>query len=251
MGAGNVALAFQIYAGKVPPTSMQVLLYMALVSKDADANPWFSKGREAIAELALGRTMPFDRSDARAVERAIEPLLAVGAISTDRKASVRRDGDSTARYRLNLSITDAPRKSWAEKRAHAPRKTSGEKAAAKDSRPTKSAPHAPRNSSSRPTVSVLTPHENRGPEDKEDLSRSEIEEEMAGVQTASRPPRATAPSEPASVVELFPGVTGEAPYRPPPSIVSRWRNRPDPFAEAAERRRKAEADHQARLAEEA
>jgi hypothetical protein len=50
---------------------------------------------------------------------------------------------------------------------------------------------------------------------------------------------------------LFAGVTGEAPYRSPPSIVSRWRNRPDPFAESSLRRRQAEAEHQARLAEEA
>jgi hypothetical protein len=158
MGATNVALAFQIYAGKVPPTSMQVLLYMALVSKDADANPWFSKGREALAEHALGRTVPFDRADARAVERAVEPLLAVGAIETDRRASVRRDGSSTARYRLNLSITDGPRKAWKPK-PHAPRKTSGVKADVDPQRPTDSAHDAPRIPSSRPTDSVLTPHE--------------------------------------------------------------------------------------------
>lgn len=182
MGATNAIAAYQIYAGKIPPTSMQVLVYMALVSKDADERPWFSKGREAIAIHALGRPAPFDRADARAVERAVEPLLAIGAIETDRKASVRRDGDSTARYRLNLDPSHAPRNSWAEKRRQDP------------PRPTKSAPHAPRNSSSRPTDSVLTPHENRGAEETEDLSRSEEEEEMADLSTASRPTRATPPT---------------------------------------------------------
>jgi hypothetical protein len=182
---------------------MQVLVYMALVSNDADTKPWFSKGREAIAELALGRPAPFDRAAARAVERAIEPLLAIGAISTDRKASVRRDGDSTARYRLNLNLTDAPRIPWAEKEAHAPRNSSGVKGDEDPHRPTNSAPHAPRIPSSRPTDSVLTPHGNRGPEEKEDLSRSEAEEEMAVVETASHPPRATAET-----------TTPESPTRP-------------------------------------
>lgn len=180
MGGGNVALAYQLYAGKVPATSMQVLVYMALVSKDADSNPWFSKGREALAVHALGRPAPFGRADARAVERAVEPLLGIGAIETDRRASVRRDGSSTARYRLRLNPADAPRKSWAVKGGKDPH------------RPTESAPHAPRKSSSRPTESVLTPHENRGAEEKEESSRSESEEEMGSSTTASHPLRATA-----------------------------------------------------------
>jgi hypothetical protein len=202
MGAGNVAMAFQLYAGKVPATSMQVLLYMAVVSKDADPNPWFSKGREALAQVALGRPAPFDRADARAVERAVEPLLAVGAIETDRRAAVRRDGSSTARYRLNLDA-DGPRKTWSPKKRHAPRKTSGVEGDEDPRRPTESAPHAPRKTSSRPTENVLTPHEIRGAEEKEDLSRSEVEEEMADLQTASHPPRVAAPSDDATVVSIF------------------------------------------------
>jgi hypothetical protein len=215
VGATNVAAAFQIYAGKIPPMSMQVLVYMALVSKDADERPWFSKGREAIALHALGRPAPFDRAAARAVERAVEPLLAVGAIETERKASVRRDGDSTARYRLNLDPTHAPRNSWAEKRRKDP------------PRPTESAHHAPRNPSSRPTESVLTPHGIRGPEEKEDLSRSEEEEEMADLDLTSHPSRATAPNV--------------VPFRRSDRVA-------DSLAEAAARRAKAVADHQARLA---
>lgn len=248
MGAGNVALAFQIYAGKVPAMSMQVLTYMALVSKDSDPNPWFSKGREALAVHALGRPAPFDRADARAVERAVEPLLAVGAIETDRRASVRRDGQSTARYRLNLSVADGPRKAWVAKKRHAPRKTSGVKADGDPQRPTKSAPHAPRKTSSRPTDSVLTPHEKRGPEEKEDLSRSEIEEEMADLRTAATAPRVSQPSEPAPVIEIFPGASQEAPYRPPPQS-RRWSRGADTIAEAMQRRAAARALHQARTEE--
>jgi hypothetical protein len=186
MGASNVAAAYTLYAGKVPATSMQVLIYMALVSKDNDEAPWFSKGREALAEHALGRPLPFDRADARAVERAIEPLLSIGAISTDRRAAVRREGSSTARYRLNLQLVHAPRKTWGVKGSEDP------------PRPTKTVTDAPRKSSSRPTDSVLTPHENRGPEEKEDLSRSETEEEVVDLPTTSHPPRAPGPSEAAS-----------------------------------------------------
>jgi hypothetical protein len=46
---------------------------------------------------------------------------------------------------------------------------------------------------------------------------------------------------------LFAGVTGEAPYRPPPPIFGRRRGMPgnDAIAEAMERRAKARAAHQA------
>lgn len=103
MGATNVATAFALYAGRVPPTSLNVLLYMALVSKDSDREPWFSKGHAAIADAALGRRLPHSRADIAAVERAIRPLLDVKAIRTDRRAAVRSSGASTCRYRLNLS----------------------------------------------------------------------------------------------------------------------------------------------------
>jgi hypothetical protein len=262
MGGANVAAAYQIYAGKVPATSMQVLLYMALVSKDADPHPWFSKGREALAQLALGRPAPFDRADARAVERAVEPLLAIGAIETDRRASVRRDGSSTARYRLNLDPAHAPRKAVGVKGdrdphrptetvTHAPRKAVGVKGDRDPHRPTETVTHAPRIPSSRPTNSVLTPHEKRGAEEKEELSRSEIEEEMADLQTASHPLRATAPSEPAPVIALFPdgpNAPSEPAYRSPASWGRRRDFVTDNLDGASTRRAKAVADHQARLA---
>ena len=102
MGATNVMLAYQLYAGRVPATSMQLLAYMALVSKDSDTRPWCSVGHEALAAFAMGRPAPITDADVRAVRRAITPLLAAGAIETERRAAPRRDGHTTARYRLHL-----------------------------------------------------------------------------------------------------------------------------------------------------
>jgi hypothetical protein len=102
MGAGNTILAYQLYAGIVPPLSMQILAYMATVSLDADRDPWFSMGHEGLARFALGRKGDIGRADLAAVERALKPLFEVNAITTIRKASVRRDSWSTAKYRVNL-----------------------------------------------------------------------------------------------------------------------------------------------------
>jgi hypothetical protein len=146
--------AYAKYAGKVPPISMQVLAYMALVSVDSDRQPWYGQGHHAIAEHALGRTAPITDADIRAVERALAPLAKVGAIRTDRKAAVRRDGPNTARYRLNLDLTGSD--------AHAPRIPSDVPASSVPSgsttiehgdppRPTESVADAPRNPAARPT----------------------------------------------------------------------------------------------------
>ena len=111
MGASNAIAALGTYAGLVPATSMVLLLRMALVSKDDDPHPWYGEGHEALARQALGRGRhaALERKDVKAVERAIEPLAAIGAITADRKASVRRDGPSTVRYRLNLHTPIPPR----------------------------------------------------------------------------------------------------------------------------------------------
>lgn len=103
MGAINVGTAFATYAGRVPATSMCLLAYMALVSKDNDARPWYGQGHAALADAALGRRLPHSKADIVAVERAIAPLVAIGAIEADRRASVRSNGPNTVRYRLNLS----------------------------------------------------------------------------------------------------------------------------------------------------
>lgn len=103
MGATNVATAYALYAGKVPPLSMQLLAYMALVSKDADERPWFGQGHAALADAAMGRTRPITETDEKAVQRAVRPLIAVGAVEVDRRPAPRRGGAyRTVRYRLNL-----------------------------------------------------------------------------------------------------------------------------------------------------
>lgn len=104
MGARNTLRAYALYAGKVPATSMQLLAYMATVSKDADEYPWYSQGHEALAQFALGRKEPIQRADIAAVERALTPLFKAKAITTDRPAARRNDGPSTARYRLELDL---------------------------------------------------------------------------------------------------------------------------------------------------
>ncbi|WP_431895818.1 hypothetical protein [Micromonospora haikouensis] len=174
MGASNVLAAYALYAGKVPATSMQLLAYMAAVSKDDDARPWFGRGHYALAEFALGRgkTGPITRADIKAVERAIGPLAAEGAISTDRKASVRRDGAHTVRYRLHLTTP------------HAPRKTGDDTESQDPPRPPENGHHVPRNSSPRPPETVLTSPENRVTEEPGGDTRSEkTQEEEIAVRT--------------------------------------------------------------------
>jgi DNA-binding transcriptional ArsR family regulator len=170
---------------------MQILVYMALVSIDDDSRPWFGMGHEALAEHALGRPAPITDSDIRAVERAITPLRRAGAIETDRRASVRRDGPSTARYRLVLV-----RRKASDDGDHAPRNPSGDRSGkhrasavdnqAQDSqRPTESGVHARRISDSRPTNFGLTPDENRRTEEPRGTRRSEkTEEETIDLRTA-------------------------------------------------------------------
>ena len=104
MGATNALRAYAVYAGKVPPLSMQILGYMALVSKDADANPWYGAGDEALALFALGRPEPITESDLKAVQRAKTPLIKAGAITTERHPARRKNAPSTARYRLHLDL---------------------------------------------------------------------------------------------------------------------------------------------------
>lgn len=110
MGAGNVIDAYRLWAGKVPPLSMQVLAFMAAVSKDKDAEPWCGLGHKLLAELALGRPQPLaedepgDPVDLRAVRRAIQPLLESGAVYVMRRASPNRATHKTVRYGLNVGL---------------------------------------------------------------------------------------------------------------------------------------------------
>jgi hypothetical protein len=155
MGATNVMLAYRLYAGRVPATSMQLLTYMALVSLDGDDKPWFGQGYEGLAVFALGRPAPTREADLRAVERAMKPLLDIGAIVTERRAAARRDGPRTARYRLQLVTAQA---------------------VDNHGRPTETVEDDPRKTERRPTKTVETTHENRGTEEPLGTTRSDMEE---------------------------------------------------------------------------
>jgi hypothetical protein len=179
MGASNVAAAYTTWAGKVPPLSMVVLTYMALVSRDGDRQPWFGQGHAALAVHALGRVEPVTEADIRAVERAVAPLAKAGAIRADRRASVRRDGPSTVRYRLNLWPSDVPRNSTDD--------TAVDIDADHPSRPTESGAHVPRNPESRPTESVATSHGNRGTEEYEEYEEQEKEEGVDQIAAVTVP----------------------------------------------------------------
>lgn len=196
MGARNVAQAYQAWAGKLAPLSMQVLVYMALVSRDADEKPWYSQGYAALAVHALGRQKA-DAAALKAVERAMAPLLEKGAVTVERKAAVRRDGASTARYRLVLDTADAPRIPG-DVEDHQP-------APAESARPPETVPDAPRIPSARPPETVLTPPGFRGTEEQEDLRRSEkTRKEIQDLHTIVTVPRARCPTHPAMTGGLRP-----------------------------------------------
>lgn len=161
MGASNIAAAFTLYGAKVPATSMLCLLYMALVAKDADAEPWYGKGHAALAEHALGRPSPITRKDIKAVERAVQPLIALGAITTDRPAAPRAEGPRTARYRLHLRPGDVPQKSGEE-------------------RPPKTGRNVPRKTATRPPDSGQSSPENRGTEEYEEPGGANGGDEQPG-----------------------------------------------------------------------
>lgn len=181
MGATNAMLAYQLYAGRIPPLSMQLLAFMALVSRDDDTRPWYGQGHEALALFALGRPAPATESDLRAVRRAIEPLLSIGAIEADRRAAVRRDGPSTVRYRLRL--TDyMPQEIDAPPVDNPPAVLDGP-----DARRTVSDPDVGRFPVARRTVSDLTQDENRPTEEPRGTTRSEIEEEDLATESTSLP----------------------------------------------------------------
>ena len=119
MGASNALAAFRLYAGKVPPAAMNALAYMALVSLDRDAEPWWSQGAEMLAVMALGREPLAETGDPkedakarkameRAYERAVGPLLAVGAVTTARHSSGHPDNPHYAKYRLWLTAPAPP-----------------------------------------------------------------------------------------------------------------------------------------------
>jgi hypothetical protein len=246
MGASNALAAFRRWAGKVPGASMMLLTYMSLVSKDMDDWPWYGQGQEALAEFALGRENP-DRADLRAVSRAMQPLLDAGAVTVDRGSAARADGNTTARYRLNISDrADSERQKW-EETHDGKRRTS--KPAKDPQRTTVSGNDVRRKVTQRTTVSDATYDGNRRTKEEEDQEERENQGISVDLQTTSRPLRAKPPdAKPAPVIALFPGTANapdEPPYRPPPRRTGRAQ---DTVAEAMARVAVRKAEHQAQLA---
>ena len=107
MGAANAMAAFATYGAKVGDQAMRVLVYMCLVARDGDAEPWFGLGHEALSEMALGTPVPDRVADPkgheaalRAVRRAITSLQAAGAIRTAERARFGTQLARHVRYRL-------------------------------------------------------------------------------------------------------------------------------------------------------
>lgn len=227
MGATNAIAAYRRYAGKLPGLSLAVLVYMALVSKDKDAWPWFTLGQHAIAEHALGRPNP-DATDLRAVQRAIGPLIEAQAVTVDRGGASRSDGNTTARYRLNLhEEADQARREWLDT-PDGKRRVSNPHKARRD--PTVSDGDTRRKVTRDPTVYDETPDGNRrAKETRGDMRSEKTEEEAVDLSTAAHPSR-----EPGNVTPLF-----------------GTRRSRDALAEARRNVAARKAAHQAQIAEEA
>jgi hypothetical protein len=109
MGAANALAAYQLYGATVGDRPLRLLVYMALVSKDKDAEPWCGIGHEQLSRHALGVTVPDlgrateRRRVLRRVERAVTDLADAGAIRTVRRASYGVRGITPAKYRLYLT----------------------------------------------------------------------------------------------------------------------------------------------------
>jgi hypothetical protein len=103
MGAANALAAYKLYAGKIPQTSMSVLVYMALVALDRNEEPAWWEGHEMLAIRCYGYPEPVTDAGLRAVRRGITPLFAAGAITVIRHSSGRLGRVTTVRYRLWLT----------------------------------------------------------------------------------------------------------------------------------------------------
>ncbi len=199
MGASNALKALHRWSGKVPGASMIVLTYMALVSKDKDDWPWYGNGQEAVAEFGLGRPNP-DRTDLRAVQRALTPLLEVGAITVDRAGANRGDGNTVARYRLNIhESADEERRKWLETDA-GKRRSFRAKPGPRET--TVSGQERRRFLTQETTVSDARDARNRRAKETEETEDLEDQGISGSSETASHPSRAPAHSEPSNVVPI-------------------------------------------------
>jgi hypothetical protein len=239
MGAANALAAFRRWAGRIPGASMQVLTYMALVSKDKDDWPWFGQGQEALAEFALGRENP-NRTDLRAVARAMGPLLDAGAVTVDRAGAARSDGNTTARYRLNLTDrADKCRSDW-EETSDGKRRTSDRRRDPQHT--TVSGQDIRRKVTQHTTVSDATYDGNRRTKEEEDQEERENRGIGVAPTTASHPSRADGLGDLAPVVQLF--------SKPPPAPPRRISRAEEAIAAATAARAQRRAEHQAQLAAE-
>jgi hypothetical protein len=217
----------------VSDRAFRLLVRMAHTALDHPQNgqpaDHYFAGRELLA-MTLRATGGTEQSRYRVVARVVAELIEVGAIE---RIDSGRTGHSAV-YRLTLGDLCKP--------ARKPKKGG-------------LSSHPQGGQISHPKGGQID-HERVAklatPRNQEEPLEELREEEVVELTTTSHPLRATEPSEPAPVIPLFPGTANapdEPPYRSPP-VLSRWRNRPDPTTEASARRRKAEAEYQARLAEE-
>lgn len=109
MGAYNALRVYHAWSGTLTAKPMQLLVYMSLVARDYDADPWFGLGHEDLATVALGLKLPDDPDNRRAydavlrkVRRHITPLLDKGAIETRDRATFGPRGTTHVVYRLFL-----------------------------------------------------------------------------------------------------------------------------------------------------
>ena len=122
MGSSNALAAYRLYAGKIPPASLNVLVYMALVALDKDAEPSWWEGHKMLAIRALGYPEPVGRAGRAAVERAVTPLFRAGAITTTRHAAGHAGRVTTVRYRLWIT-EPAPNGNRGKRRGQLPTET--------------------------------------------------------------------------------------------------------------------------------
>lgn len=96
MGARKALRALESWGGRVPPTSLCVLVYMALRSPDPDPQTLYWAGVDAIVTAVLGREP--STTTRRAVRRSMAELFEAGAVKLDKASAPGRH----ARYALNL-----------------------------------------------------------------------------------------------------------------------------------------------------
>lgn len=179
MGAHNALAAYRLYAGKIPPTALNLLVYMATVSLDKDAEPSWWEGHETLAIRVLGYPEPVGKAGKGAVERAVKSLLDGGAITTTRHASGHAGRVTTVRYRLWLESPAPEGMRQREKRRLQGKRpvdnpvddasaTHGNRGKQDGQLPTETVG----SNGQLPTVSVAATHGNRGTkEEEEDLKQ--------------------------------------------------------------------------------